>query len=80
MAHMNVRFDTIVRLSDAGIPAALRLARAETDARALGFEHGKCTSPGIEQRVLGTTTVIERILAPHAEYIGQTPVGFFKSG
>jgi hypothetical protein len=62
-----------------GITSALRLARAETDARALGFEHGKCTTLAIELRVVGPATVMERILVPHAEAIGQTQSVPFKS-
>ena len=61
-----------------GITSASQLARAQTDARAIGLQHGKRASLAVEQRVVGPPTVIERILVAHADSIGQTPVGVFQ--
>jgi hypothetical protein len=44
-----------------GMTVALQLTRSQTDARALGFEHGECTTLAIEQRVVGSAAAIERI-------------------
>src|SRR5271165_5787340 len=67
-----------IRSPGAGISAALRLAGAETDARALGFERGKRTTLAIEQRVVGPAAVIGRILVPRAETVGHTPIAVFQ--
>ena len=61
-----------------GVAAALRLARAQIDAGALGLQHGERAALPVEQRVVGPPAVIERVLEAHAVAISQLPVGVFQ--
>ncbi len=45
-----------------GVAPPLGFARAQGDARALGFEHGERAPLAIEQDVVGPPTILDRVL------------------
>jgi hypothetical protein len=60
------------------VAAALRLAGAQIDAGALGFEDSKSAAKPVEQSIVGLPAVIERVFEPDAVAITELPLGILE--
>jgi hypothetical protein len=61
-----------------GVAAALRLAAAQIDAGALGFEDSKSVAKPVEQSIVGLPALIEREFEPDAVAITELPLGILE--